>query len=262
MRGHDISDRTIRSWVQYGLIDRPDKKGLGRGRGTEATWPRTQVELLMALLHHRDKGGGTPIAALCHLPVWGWLRLGDAQIPLRQVRGCLRTWASAAESPSWAEAQRGARRVVGRVAAPGVPRQRRFRLQQLLAEQVYGHHDRWELFQAAREVVDAGRPPRGPAGARLSAGSWTDLINARMSALTQLDAIPDSDFREARQVYRLTTASYATEQPRFAADPDLGDLFEQRSLEVEVNAVCVDLLAILGLLHRPERPRGPRREGR
>lgn len=39
-----VASRTIRSWVQVGLLPRPKKTGLGRGKGTKAVYPESALE--------------------------------------------------------------------------------------------------------------------------------------------------------------------------------------------------------------------------
>jgi hypothetical protein len=43
--GLPSSRRLVRDWVELGLLDRPRKRGLGRGKGTVAIWSENQLQL-------------------------------------------------------------------------------------------------------------------------------------------------------------------------------------------------------------------------
>ena len=75
--GFDITARMIDDWVSIGLLDRPIKKGLGRGKGLLATWSENQRELLLTLLRKRREIKKL-LTPLFHIPVWIWLEYGDA----------------------------------------------------------------------------------------------------------------------------------------------------------------------------------------
>ena len=97
--GAPVSTRLITDWVERGLLDRPRRRGLGRGRGTVATWPENQRQLFLALLDQRRRGVKR-LATLCNLPVTIWLDsegLDLEYVPLRQVRRCLATWGAVIE---------------------------------------------------------------------------------------------------------------------------------------------------------------------
>lgn len=46
----------------------------------------------------------------------------------------------------------------------------------------------------------------------------------------------------------VTRSAYTVEQPRFAADPDVGHLANAPTLEDVVTSACLDLLTILGFI--------------
>ena len=78
-RGFTPSKRLLSDWVSLGLLDRPLRKGLGRGRGSTATWPAEQRELFLQLLAKRATV--RQIAPLCNIPVWLWLYYGYCVSP-------------------------------------------------------------------------------------------------------------------------------------------------------------------------------------
>src|SRR5437660_9642055 len=94
--GTPATSRLITDWVAKGLLDRPMFRGLGRGRGTSATWPDSQRLLFLKLLRERHDGRRR-IQTLCNIPVAVWLYSEPwepERVPLRQVRRCMATWAS------------------------------------------------------------------------------------------------------------------------------------------------------------------------
>lgn len=250
--GFRASPRLVRRWVQSGLLDRPEKHGLGRGRGTVATWSPNQARLLVEAL--RAQASGASIGALCRGPVWLWLRWGDDYVPLRQVRRALRTWADFVRRPSWTDADRVARNVVALVAAPGVRRGVRRRLRQVIAEQASGSFQPGELLAAARDVIDiVPGGTRGPVAAPLSAARYAELVAIRNQAIERLPLTADEEYEAARVIYRAAGWLYEVDQPRLAKDADLGALFRPREAQVEIGQACVDLITILGFEHRRSR---------
>ena len=243
---HQATPRLVRDWVEVGLLDRPLRHGLGRGRGVSATWDHNQVHLFLVLLDQRQRGGAS-ISALCNVPVWLWLEWGDAYVPLRQVRRAMATWAAAQERTTWKSSRQVASRVVELLAHPAALRRVRTRLRETLAEAQY---DADRVLPDAREALDPARrrQPRGPKGAQLTAEHYGALVEGRRLALDYLGSLPDAVYERARQVFRDAVADYALRQPEFAADPDLGHLFEERDAETRMNAACADLLTVIGLL--------------
>ncbi len=101
-KGFQASPRLVTDWVGLGLLDRPTRRGRGRGRGIEATWPENQLRLFLVLLGHRRRG--VHVGPLANVPVWLWLAWGEDYVPLRQARRALSTWLAADEK---APANRG-----------------------------------------------------------------------------------------------------------------------------------------------------------
>ncbi len=243
------SARLIRDWVDLGLLDRPRKRGLGRGRGTTAVWDENQKDLLLVLLgHRRDEGASVP--ALCNVPVSLWLLWGDAYAPVRQVRRALTTWGRSARASSLARAELVARDALGRLGEDSASRAHKMRFRELIADiQAGSPIDEDLLRRFARAAID---PPsgaaRGPDGAPLSGDIYVDGVMALDRGLDSLPDVSTAVLEEARRRYRWSREVYAQDQPRLARDPDLGHLFPAPTFQDLAANACRDLLLIVGLL--------------
>jgi hypothetical protein len=100
----DVVARTVRTFVEYGLLDHPQRTWPGHGGGSSrGWWPRAQYDLWLTLLRQRKQiieSNGAHKAkiapTLCNIVVSAWLYFGDAaDIPPSQVRRAMRTWACA-----------------------------------------------------------------------------------------------------------------------------------------------------------------------
>ena len=68
-----VTDRTIRHWVNKGLLPTPVKKGLGRARGTVAYYPVGAIEKAKIIYNVRRAGATENLLR--------WVRyIGDAQL--------------------------------------------------------------------------------------------------------------------------------------------------------------------------------------
>jgi hypothetical protein len=246
--GFATSKRLVIDWASLGLLDQPTRRGLGRGKGTIATWPDSQCKLFLALLEKRRSV--ERVAPLCNIPVWIWLWWGDAFVPLRQVRRALRTWGESAGSALWGKARAKARRLVADISNQRSRRRDRQALVDALATQLYNTavnpDDIAPLVSRVLDPDGTGQPI-GPVGGQLNADRYVQLIQTRTQALARLETIPESLFEWARFTYLIQHQQYAVDQARLAADPDLGTLFQPRDLEVIANQACLDLVSLLGL---------------
>src|SRR5947207_3156341 len=82
--GFEPTTRLAKDWASLGLLDHARRRGRGRGKGVEGTWPESQKELFLLLLAKRPEV--KRIATLCNVPVAIWLLWGDDFVPLRQAR--------------------------------------------------------------------------------------------------------------------------------------------------------------------------------
>jgi hypothetical protein len=251
-RGFKASARLISDWVELGLLDRPTRRGLGRGRGSLATWPENQLQLFLQLLDQKRKGARR-IPTLCNLPVGLWLHFGDEYVPLRQTRRALKTWATTSTTGTYAS-QRAARQsasdLIEWLSGGAVGPDQKGRLAKLLGQITYKiacgqPYDRSTLVDVVSEAIAAANPS-APA-ADLAAGFARGLA-ARVSALSRLDAIPDDLFDVARKNVALAELEYATRQPQLAQQPKVGHVFDARDWSQRLNQACSNLLTHLGYL--------------
>jgi hypothetical protein len=272
--GSPVSRRLIDDWVAKGLLDRPHVQGLGRGKGTTAVWLENQRRLFLLLLNKRGELKQTSgrSRVLPNIPVALWLYFGDDYVPLRQVRRALRTYCEAwrqsqpgtERKPHWTarspaasrrRSEATARRLIGLLVPPNLSRARRAELRRELvdagANLDYEHElDRDRLLAVTSRVLDPDNIDRsvGPTEARVTPENWTRTIEARLTALQNLDAIDNSTFEDVRVIHNNTLAAYSHRQPDLARDPDIGKLFEPLTFEALANNACVELLTGLGML--------------
>jgi len=249
----EANTRRVTEYAALGLLDRPERRGRGRGKGVVSSWPTGQLELFCVLLSQRRRRA--PLGGLGNAVVWLWLVWGDDYVPLRQVRRVLPTWLAAARSTTWTQAREGARETVRKIAHPHAEGKRE--LQRLLSEAGYRRQvDEEELLHAFRSVFDprdSGRP-RGPLGAQLTPELYAGMVRARLAGEEHLAEFDDATFERARSIYRSSRASYAQDFARLAADPELGALFERPDADEVANSACPDLVLILGYLWLESRP--------
>jgi hypothetical protein len=250
--GFDASTRLITDWVGLGLLDRPRRRSLGQGNGSlKAVWPPAQKDCFLSLLHHRQTV--KQVAPLANLPVWVWLAYGNEWIPLRQARTALGTWCGRHRSRpgvSATEARRMSRRFVETVAYAHTQQRDRAGLRRVVEDSLQTMtFDRQQFHAAVLRVFDPHNEGRtiGPSGAPMNTDVLVRAVEARFTALHQLDQFTDQQFEDARFVFLTTKESYAKEQEAFAQDPLTGQMHPGLSLDREVNRACYDLLTLLGM---------------
>lgn len=253
-RGHGVSERLVHDWVELGLLDRPDRHGLGRGKGIVAVWPDEQRQLFLALLAKRREGVG--VGDLCNVPVWGWLWFGDRAVPLRRARRALRTWCRGATGAPWSQGRVIASKMIEVIAHPAASNRARRALRNAVAQALYsGNSDPDklrllpdELLPLIAGVVDplGTGEWRGPAQMPLTPESIISLLQSRRDAIVNLDRIDDSLFQWAHYEYLTNIPDYLDEQPLLAADPDLGQHFPVPDINDLASSACLELISILG----------------
>lgn len=248
-----VSTRLVDDWVAKGLLDRPEHRPLGYGRGSlPAVWSDNQRELFLTLLEKRDEGA--PIATLCNILVWLWLWWGDSYVPLRQVRRAMQTWAKAAGYPPRGRARADMRRLIGNWGDPRARRNDCRALEAALYPMVCsGRVEAAVLLPLVQRVFDPKGTgvPRGPAGGRITPEGYVGLLQARVEAITHLDTFDDQLFEQARVTYLATRHNYERQRPRLAADPELGARFAAPALAEIVWDACLDLVTLLGMISTP-----------
>ena len=230
LNGLTATARLIRDWVSLGLLDRPRKRGLGRGKGTIATWGQNQATLFLALLRQR-RDNTSSVHALCNLPVSLWLYSGDDYAPLSQVRRALATWSPRARSSSYNRALAAASEVVERFANPGAPAEAKRHLRDAIADIQAGVElDSSSLLRKAERVIDPAVAPKGPDEAPISAQHYVRHVERMDRVIAGLSAVTNAQFETARRLCR-------------EARVDDG-----RTLDEALNHASQDLVFCLGLV--------------
>ena len=247
----DITARMIDDWVSIGLLDRPNKRGLGRGKGMLATWPDNQRQLLLTLLLKR-KEIKKLITPLFNIPVWIWLEYGEEHVPLRQMKRALLNWSLSHgyRANSWKRARLSARALLDSFKHEGSTRADRNTLVEILARASYsGTCDLLELRPAVKKVFDPDGVERelGPRGAQLTVDSIVSLVDARLKTIARIENISDDEFNSARIAYAQATNLYWRDLPRFVSNPDMGDFFKINNVEERLNSACMSLITLIGL---------------
>jgi hypothetical protein len=246
--GLPATKRLITDWAAKGLLDRPTRRGLGRGKGIVATWSDGQRQLFRTLLVQRQRGHG--VAPLCNIPVAHWLYFDDGTVPIRQVQRAMVTWSGGGKTRSWHRARRSAALLVDQIQHPEARRQSVQQLKDMLATAAYnGDLDAAELQTRIAAVFDPRDEGRrlGSQAVSIRAGDVVAYVTAQFAALQQLTEFPDDLYVWARVAHRTNLGDYLRDRQLLAADPDIGDLFTAPSNEELVNQACHHVLMNLGL---------------
>jgi len=257
--GRPVTGRLVTDWVQRGLLDGPQRRGAGRGRGsTKGVFSANQRELFTTLLQHRARE--RRVGALAVIPVALWLYWGEDYVPLRQVRKALVTWLEAYSLPARERADRLAGELLDQLDHPDARDTDRRRFRRLVSAAIYSRRlDEQPLQEALGAVFDPHHEGRslGPPGALLNPQVvlHTSLRYAAAVDAVQGDALEDEAFLEARQRHLEGLVEYLQHQPQLAADAGtLAGMFTGPSFQVLVTSACRDLLTALGFGIREERP--------
>jgi hypothetical protein len=254
-RGFDVSARLITDWVDKGLLDRPRVRGLGRGKGTSATWPDEQLELFLQLLVKRHDGARRA-ATLSNLPVMLWLVFGDDYASLRQIRRALTTWTDAYATVKHGRAERTSLALLAQVAHPDARESDKLDFELLITNAAKtGALDLNALEVVGAKVIDPKRTgiARGPFG-MLDTDTLIRTLDFRITGLANVQA-PDAVYEQARQLYRGTRATEARVRDPQAAhaaltNPAVANRTTLASLGVALNEACLDLVTLIGMTIR------------
>jgi hypothetical protein len=245
-RGYIRTSRWHEEWVVCGLLDRGRREG---GMRLPFTWQQEQVELASTLLLHAEKGA--QLASLANVVVCIWLWWGDAFVPFRQVPRALRTWLDGEREPAEKHVRATARELTKKIAHPRGSGKRQ--LVRALVDFTYRKDAKPEdLRDVFDDVVDPDRTgtPRGPDGAQLTTEMYLAILEARIEVRDRLGLRSEAEYLSARELYRASRVGYALQQPWYARDPDLGDLYEESDWNEITNSACADLLTCLAAVHR------------
>jgi hypothetical protein len=254
--GLRASARLITDWVELGLLDQPERRGLGRGKGSaKGTWSADQAGLFVDLLMLRQRPDDpvSHVAGLANVPVAGWLWMGDLVVPLRQVRRALATWCGrhrTRKRPATAQTKSVVREIVKQVENPHARKRDREALRQLLTTTLEQRTlDPGGLRASIERVFDPHQLGRtlGPPEVPFSAATAAHLLTAQATGYLALDTFTDEEFEHARLIYLAGRREYAVLQPALAANRNGSPLrFEEEPLDA-LNNACRNLLLILGL---------------
>jgi hypothetical protein len=249
--GYEVTPRLITDWVSLGLLDRPDGRGLGRGRGKHYTWAPQQGKLFVAVLQ-KHKTVKRPI--LANIPVGVWLLFSDEYVPLRQVRRAVKTWVEAYGTVSFARAKAGAQQTLLQLDHPDSSDEDREQLRRLLTQSGRtGAVNITELRNAASRVLDphGSGAVRGPLGL-LTTDAYVQIIETRIEGLRSLDTASDDEYYGARNMYLSTNA--ISDELRAPIEPLITPLTARKlappgsGVQAAFNNACLDLITLLGTI--------------
>jgi hypothetical protein len=249
--GGRASARLIADWVELGLLDHPQRRSEGRGRGsTKALYSPPQRRLFFELMKLRQRGA--TIGVLCNPPVWLWLDWGDAYVPLRQARRALTTWARKYGKAPWGRARRTASDVVTQFAHPDAAPSDRAKLVDTIAKAAYsGTTDMAALETRLNDVFDPYKIGRTIGPGRLTASDYIRLVEVRTAGLAGIGEASDETYLQARLMYRQSWTQYLlAERPILerATGPDDLNIFKEVPTNERALRACSDLMTHLGLL--------------
>lgn len=258
--GFDIQKRTVTDWIARGLLDRPRRRGAGRG-SSPGLHSENQRKLFLLLLTKREEMPRLPALALIPLTIWLWW--GDEWVPRRQALKALTTWfGDGARSKE--VCQGAARGLLQQLDHPMASDTARTRLVRIFAEISYrgamSDTACAELETAVREVFE---PPSifritgmvravGPHTLPLTIGAVLGRVSALAAAVQTLRGkyVTEELLGRAKALYQQSKREYLELRPALAAHTDgpLSEIFSERSVEEEVNSVGNDLVLCIGLL--------------
>jgi hypothetical protein len=269
--GYSATSRLVRDWTEAGLLDYPQKRPAGRGRGSRpAIYTAEQRMLFLTLLHHRQ--AGNHIQSLARIPVGIWMYWGDQHVPLRLARRAFLTWIGDPRV-SLQRAKETARQILGQLDNPRASSKARQRLTRVLTDVNYtGTADFAELEDSIRDVFEPDtnliRRAVGHPAAPVMTESFIAVAKARLMAVQRLlaDEVSDEAFVQAREAHIYAYAEYAARQPMLAlSSPAMRPvLYEPVAAENALNDCCRHLLTAIGMeIMFPEQAEslGARREG-
>jgi hypothetical protein len=246
----------ILDWVGVGLLDHPQRRSKGRGRGSaKALFSPEQRHLFNVLVdqhaHIGDDGSQTAgrFATLVNIPVWLWLQSVEG-IPLRQVRKAMTTFVNAYGVVSTARAQHSARELLDQLAHPHATAKAKKHFAQIVAAAAKkGTFDREEFLHAAWSVIDPADTGIVTTPQAAVIGDLATAFEARYEAVNHLEHLADTDYQRARWIYNQNwndSMRLNAIQPTATID-DLYAQFPESTLEQRVNEACNDLLTLLGV---------------
>ena len=268
--GHLVTSRLITDWVAKGLLDRPDRRPRGRGKGSaKALYTPEQRKLFLTLLGKRSEGAHQ-IDRLARVPIFLWLyaEQGMERVPTRQVVRALHTWLRDCTTNKDRAAEL-AKKIMHLLdhpqACPGDKR----RLKHMLVEiNLTGKvADRAGLERAARDVFEPATVfgpivrVEGHPATMLTVDGFMGLVDARLvaSAAIRAERVTEAELEVARREYQSTRADYRNRLPEFHhhAPEHLKDIFAPSTSQDLFDTCGLDLMTLLGCLRQHAARRHP-----
>ena len=239
--GFVVDEKLIDRWVSAGLLDQAQPRGRGRGRGVGRYWPESQRNALVSLLDkHRT---ARYLRTLTNVPVLVWVIWGEDEVPLRQVRRALETYAQITPGKRPFRGRAWARELVTKIAIPSATGYQRQALADTLLRNLESDTiDDPDLDRLFAIVVGPEAPAAQADGPRM-----LSIIRAQWAARARFSELKDGHFRWARAFMLASQADYSVTSPLLAADPRFGHLHAPFDLQHIANEACHSILLILGL---------------
>lgn len=253
--GHQVGTRLVRDWTERGLLDYPQRRPAGKGRGSyPAVYSAHQRNLFLSLLHHRPTN---KIKSLARIPVGIWAYWGEDYVSTSQARRAFMTWLGDDARSSKKRSRQTAQDVLRQLDHPDATPAARRELLDTLSDIAYtGRVDDYaRLERSVRDVFEPGygkiRRVVGHPAAPMMAQPMIQLIRARLAAIARFQAgtVSDEELLQARHVHLVAYAEYATQQPALAAaayGPN-HNMYEPVTAEDALNNCCGHLLTSIGL---------------
>jgi hypothetical protein len=247
--GRPATERLLTDWQEFGLIDQPVKKGLGRGKGIAAIWPESQLKLWLLLLDKRRQTSQVP--NLCNVPVGLWLYFGDEYASLRQVRKCMTAWAKRyGSSRGHKLAKQTARRLLEDLPRARISKNAKADLVSAMASVLlHGFERDSERRQLRDRLVKAAGIEFDESQKPNRAAAVVDLVLIRLLASHHLSdgSVPDHVFHWARVWHLFNLQSYieAMDSGRLPDVPGVD--FDRPDFNKLIPNACRDLMSAVGM---------------
>ena len=260
------SKRQLIDWTYKGLIGQPHRRSLGKGKGSaKGVWSEQQREVFMAVAGANSREGTHREGWLCNVTVHMWLGAGPESVPLTQVRRVLATFVRTHRFGVGSAAEREANALVDRLA-PGMDRRQRAALRKSIVSIIKKHTKIgkdpaifMERFDGGQMLKEASRAFQliGSERAASTALAWVKETESRATAIRCLadkdGEIADAVFDAAWLIQGRRSYERWIELQADLFDHVTGHISEV-ALDLLVEGTCTELLTVVGLLLRRERP--------
>jgi hypothetical protein len=266
--GHEVSRRLITDWVACGLLDRPQRRARGRGKGShKGVFSANQRRLFLTLLDKRAQGARHK-RALAQAPIFLWAVFGDEYVPTRQALLAMRTWVGDATA-NLERSRLLAREVLQLHDHPSASPADRRELEDVIASIAHSGRARDvdRLMRAVQRVFEPkevfGTLHRaiGHPDVLLTVDTMVTIIEARQDAVraTRAGALDEEDLQRARRLYRASRSDYASRLPEYRASAPAShrSLFRADTPQSLFDSCANDVLTCLGLSLQDRREAPP-----